>query len=379
MSGSRAEYLKYKEVCKKIDDKITAKFKDIEELNLDEMVEYEKYLAKLYNYSKRCYKLREEYMNTYVKKDDIDRGHLKRVDIIKNYNRSVGSVLSKLRSLKRLLEDRIFEQYKNMTVSSDDNRSEMLEDVSDDLSSEMSDNVSTEMSDDLYTETSKELAKISDDYDSEGEFLDSLLKTERERYIDEMREYISKALLSMKVTRSQFEGILNDILEWVSLRMCNCKLNECKLVELDEIKDDIFNRPAVDVFTVFIYVKKMMKIRQEGGIPLIVQYYDPTTLTEKLLTEQIMSFSYEEYPHISDLMKKLEPLVFDAEYYYTGGKNKLSRKGKIIALTADDGKYIEKSAKSSDYISDSHNRIIVRPMRTEVYDSIILMQNVKTS
>ena len=59
MSKSREDYLKYKKVCKNIDDKIKLKFREIHNLTLEEMLEYEKDLIKLYDYSKRCFKLRE--------------------------------------------------------------------------------------------------------------------------------------------------------------------------------------------------------------------------------------------------------------------------------------------------------------------------------
>ena len=379
MSRSRAEYLKYKEVCKKIDDKINTKFKDIKELTLDEMVEYEKYLVKMYKYSKRCYKLREEYMNTYIDKNDIDAGHLKRVEIIKTYNSSVNSVLGKLRYFKKQLEEDIFEQYKNMTISSDDSPDDSSSEMSDDLniSEELPSKILDEPSVDEVTDDLSIEHKNKNSDDSDVAFLDSVFQIERRKYIDELKEYISDVLLKMKIARPQFEELLDDIIEWVSLGLCHCKLDECKLVELNEVKNDLYNRPVVDVFTVFIYVKKMAKIRLGGGIPLIVEYYDPTTFTKKLLTEQIMSFTYQEYPLISDLMKKLEPLVFDAEYNYTDGKRKLSRKGLIVALTTNGGKLIERTSKSSEYISNTSNRITVRPVKTEAYDSFIFMQNMK--
>ena len=137
-------------------------------------------------------------------------------------------------------------------------------------------------------------------------------------------------------------------------------LEDCSMIELNELNSTLHSLSSNEMFTLFISVKQIIKIKKEGKIPLKVLYFDPTVKNGNLLAERTLSFSSEEYPLISDLIKKVEPIIFDAEYEYSNGKKKLLRKGVVVSITMD-GKILEKSSKSSDYISYQNNILVIKP------------------
>jgi hypothetical protein len=85
-------YLKYKLYTKNIIDPIP--YKDISNMNLDELKSYSSTIYRLYIYSKKSFELREKYRDKYIDAEFRDEGHENIIIFLKKYNDDVDKELN---------------------------------------------------------------------------------------------------------------------------------------------------------------------------------------------------------------------------------------------------------------------------------------------